>query len=500
MYVKKKIIKGMTAALLILALIGCGQKVSKEKEPYHISIMTYNHTGNPMKGEVGDEIIRMVEKYTNTTLDIMWVAGTNYPQKLSTVLTYTKDMPKIIVADGKSTSVLYAIQSGEVWDITDLLEEYPNLSQANPNINDNIRVNGRIYGVYRGRNIGRSGFSYREDWADNLGLDEPKTLADLENMIRLFTFNDPDGNGIDDTYGLVLSKNESSLDIVMNWFGVPNGWGEAEDGQLLPAFYFPEYKEALDWLQMMYEEGCINADFFIKDTLWMHAEMQNGVAGVLAENIDEGRRIQDYFTFHGMDGRINLVGAIEGNDGVKRALGNSGYSGFFMITKAAKTEEDVRACLDFLDKMNDEEMMMLADFGLEGRHYTWSDDNKLVRSKDSDLNLEFSALNQLLSYSAQLGVESVTVKETPLYDRQVKLYQEDLEFRVMNPTLPFMEDTVVYQEHGEILEQKLRDARIEYIMGTIDEEDLYKRWEDWNNSGGIDLINEINDMYRLRRQ
>ena len=50
----------------------------------------------------------------------------------------------------------------------------------------------------------------------------------------------------------------------------------------------------------------------------------------------------------------------------KTILATSGMNGFFAITKAAKTEEDLENCLHFLDKMNDEEMLLLADWGLEG--------------------------------------------------------------------------------------------------------------------------------------
>lgn len=42
----------------------------------------------------------------------------------------------------------------------------------------------------------------RQDWLDNLNLEIPKTLDELEKVLYAFTFDDPDGNGVDDTYGL----------------------------------------------------------------------------------------------------------------------------------------------------------------------------------------------------------------------------------------------------------------------------------------------------------
>ena len=50
-----------------------------------------------------------------------------------------------------------------------------------------------------------------------------------------------------------------------------------------------------------------------------------------------------------------------------------------MITKAgAKTEEDVKNCLHFLDKMCDDEMLVMADYGLEGITYDLDENGEVV--------------------------------------------------------------------------------------------------------------------------
>ena len=40
----------------------------------------------------------------------------------------------------------------------------------------------------------------RKDWLDKLGLDVPKTLDDVVEVARAFKNDDPDGNGVDDTW------------------------------------------------------------------------------------------------------------------------------------------------------------------------------------------------------------------------------------------------------------------------------------------------------------
>lgn len=42
----------------------------------------------------------------------------------------------------------------------------------------------------------------RQDWLDNLNLKAPTTIEELNEVLRAFTEDDPDGNGQNDTYGL----------------------------------------------------------------------------------------------------------------------------------------------------------------------------------------------------------------------------------------------------------------------------------------------------------
>ena len=48
----------------------------------------------------------------------------------------------------------------------------------------------------------RKGLFIRKDWLAKLGLDMPQTWEELYEVCHAFTYNDPDGNGVNDTYGL----------------------------------------------------------------------------------------------------------------------------------------------------------------------------------------------------------------------------------------------------------------------------------------------------------
>jgi len=98
---------------------------------------------------------------------------------------------------------------------------------------------------------------YRGDWADALGIPEPTNMYELADMARAFTFNDPDDNGVDDTYG------------VSGWFWGPlyypwlnyDNWVLGEDGLWTPSIYTKEMRDALVFWNGLYKEGVIDPEF-----------------------------------------------------------------------------------------------------------------------------------------------------------------------------------------------------------------------------------------------
>ena len=108
---------------------------------------------------------------------------------------------------------------------------------------------------------------------------------------------------------------------------------------------------------------------------------------------------------------------------------------FFVITKAAKTEEDVRKCLDFLDKMNDEEMLTLANYGLEGNHHTIEADGRLTRSHDATLNQGISGVKSAgVLYRVPSNMDPyVELNETEYYYMQQDTIAANEQYAVSEP-------------------------------------------------------------------
>lgn len=130
----------------------------------------------------------------------------------------------------------------------------------------------------------------RQDWLDKLGLQPPKTFADVQNISRAFTEQDPNGDGRK-TFGLGLIKNLSdyvfSADDVFHAFHAytsfgryPNGWIKQDDGTVAFGSIQPEVKQALQALQDMYKAGQIDPEFGTKDGSKVQEDVINGKIGL----------------------------------------------------------------------------------------------------------------------------------------------------------------------------------------------------------------------------
>ena len=206
------------------------------------------NAGASNTGEYAEEILTQIEDYCNVNLEIEWVLSDVTEERTTLAMANPATMPMIMTWSGELTgNVVNAAKQGAFVDLSEYIwdsEKYPNLSQMNENVADTLTVDGKLIAIPRTRDIGRYGFSYRQDWADKLGLDEPQTIDDVYEMLYAFTYEDPDGNGVDDTYGMEMTSYTGPFDIIQTWFGCGNGWAEV-DGQLIPVHMQDEYKEAL---------------------------------------------------------------------------------------------------------------------------------------------------------------------------------------------------------------------------------------------------------------
>lgn len=477
------------------------QQTEVSAGPSEISMMTFDFEGSPITGDHADQVITELENYTNTKVDFTWVPDDSYEDKLGLTLASPDDMPMIIAVGKMTSAITSASEAGAFWNLNDYMfdsEKYPNLSQANKKVCESLTVGGELIGIYRARDIGRFGIGYRSDWAEALGISEPKTVEDLYNMMYAFTYDDPDGNGENDTYGLAMCKYTGPFDLMQTYFGVGNGWVE-KDGQLIPVHQTEEYLEALNWFKKIYDDGLIYEDWAVRDTATWKDSVKNGECGMFIDVLDGSRSIWDYFISNNISAcpgstsfetaAMNLSGTING-----KTMATSGFNGFFVITKAAKTEADLEACLHFLDKMCDDEMLTLSSYGLKDIHWNLDADGFLVDlDKDDAVSVKaYGALNQTVAYIPNMAALSVPLLKTDSKILEEKVKEDNIQYAIFNPVTSYLINSETYSLNGANLDQIITDARTQFVCGEIDIDGLKAAWKNWDDQGGTDVITEVN--------
>ena len=421
------------------------------------------------------------------------------PGSLPMILAFTKDI---------STTIIQAAQNGAFWDLTPFIDsgDYPNLATVSEDLRDVFTVNGQWVAIPKMREMGRYGLSYRGDWAEKLGIGTPKTVEDVYNMLYAFTYNDPDGNGADDTYGLETNGTYVGwMDVIFTWFGCGYQWVE-KNGDLVPVHETEEYKAACDWVRKLTEDGLVRPDWASVGTDGWGEATQKGQTGAFVDTLDGGGRRQwRYYINNSIPSVVDspehdniawseMVGTINGATAAVQV-----YNGGFLITKAgAKTEDDVRAALAFLDKMNDKEMRALADFGIEGVSYHMEDGYAVSDIDDVNL-LPSQGINQAIAYLPFTLDDAVQAKPDAPGEACTAAQAAAREYAVVNPAMAYQLQSETYVLENSNISTKITDARTRYCAGADTWEQFQAAVAEWEQMGGAKIKEEINALYHANQ-
>jgi len=154
------------------------------------------------------------------------------------------------------------------------------------------RYNGHIYGFApsTGDIKKNEGILIRKDWLDKLGLDIPVTLDDYMKVMKAFTYDDPDGNGKNDTYGYgtfieITSYEEGlgrRLDPFFGAFGCAGTWDLSKKTPGLNILK-PEYYDAMSFILSMCKEGVIDPNWLSQKKDDFKANWKAGKYGMMRE-------------------------------------------------------------------------------------------------------------------------------------------------------------------------------------------------------------------------
>jgi putative aldouronate transport system substrate-binding protein len=469
-----------------------GSSAQAEEGPFTMSMFALPYAGDlpDFTSNVGQKIM----EHTKTNLVIDWGSPTSseFMQQFNLLMAAGKDLPMVsFVSDIKNTSMIQGMQAGAFWEIGPYLKDFTNLSKMSPIVLQNTSYEGKNYMLYRARDIARYGIIFRKDWVERLGMKNPTSLDELYNVLKAFTFQDPDGNGKNDTYGLSLSGIEP-VNILASYFGAPNGYAVDASGKFTADFMTQEYFNALSFLRKLYQEKIMNDDFAAINGNQMADNITRGKGGMyfaMMYAAGENRHNDLYTLFPGA--QLDVEGRINGPKGI-RTPATSGYSGGFVFTKSAiKDEKTLRSCLNFFDRMADKEMQDLLRWGIIGRHSTIVGGVPTQTTEQMTLYAtEVNCFRTLKTHDGKLETQGQMSLLAKKYWQQT---WDNESIAVVNPAEALISTTAL--ERGSELAKIKQDAATQYISGLIDEAGWKEAVNKWLGSGGRKILDEYAAEY-----
>lgn len=307
-YTTKKWLSAVLAVSFALPLAACGSDGVQERV-HNGNTDPFGKYEKPVKvsavigyGEPTDKNVpksttpqnqafnKLLKDELNIEIEYLWtVPEAQYDQKFSTAIA-SNDLPDLLALSQKDYEMLKA--NDMLADLSDAYEcasdKLRNMVERDPNVLKSVTQDGKIYAIPRYIDV-RTGTPLlwlREDWLDKLNLEKPKTWSDVVEIARAFAQQDPDGDGINDTYGFgATAKTINPWGYGIKPMFLPYGsfveqWIKDRNGKLVSGNIQPETRDALSAFAEMYRNGLLDREIFTKDEEKVAQDIAGGKIGL----------------------------------------------------------------------------------------------------------------------------------------------------------------------------------------------------------------------------
>lgn len=523
---KKKLVR-LTAAFMAAVmscgmLASCGEKKSAEGERMTIDWLMY--CDGPMDENSPVELY--IEEMFDVDLNVWYIERSKWDELLN-IRIATGEVPDVFVSTSSKAFYNYVNQNvlAEVSE-EKIREKAPALAAAvdgyDPDSWKFSKVDGVNYAVplYNYNNRFHIASVWRDDWLKNVGINKiPETIEEFEEAFYKFRNEDPDGNGVKDTYGL---SDKGIFNSIFGAFGflprdmtTTNAMWREKDGELVYAGIQPEMKEALGLLAKWYADGIIDPEFLTGENTgghWSNSQaFLNGRIGYTANGMyyhviepqgpeDKGSTFyRDFKSIAGEDATYAIGKPPKGSGDVYGNFGGGALQmgGIVFGKQLEKDEAKLDKILEIINTVNTtKDLYNISVYGFEGEHWDKSESGAIISREGFSSSAERAKIGAANIFSIggiypiewrTEGVDELTKKKYAWADKNTNYA------KIENNLIVDLEEMTKY---SSLLDKQREEVYVEIITGEkpLDYFDTFV--EEFLANGGQEMIDAANEWYR----
>jgi len=414
-------------------------------------------------------------------IDVEWemLPKDNQMQKIATVLA-SGTPPDLMVIQSRDTYFQYAGMGG-LEDLGSYIENAGHVVDLIGNASmDFTKYNGKIYGIpfIKGDHNTNVGLVVRKDILDSLGLENPKTLDEFYNTLKII--KEKTGKIPLTLSAFNLYSYNTTLGLFMGSFDL--GYITTErNGKLSFSAMLPEYKNFLIYFKKLYDEQLLDNEFAINKgnqtfTKYMAEQVVMSLEGYWNEPQFASKLVANNPKAHSI-----FIMPPSGNNGYLGATQNTGFNATVVIPKDA---ENKQAAFNFIDYLCSEKGRSIQNYGVEG--YGFGDAENAT--PEQILNSAFVYIYQLVDSEEGFALR---VRRKNMYTGYKQLLSYPKRIEPMN-IAPAMD---VYADLYPSISTHILENTVKFIMGARSLSEFDKFVNELEEKGAVEAMAAVNEWY-----
>jgi putative aldouronate transport system substrate-binding protein len=469
------------------------------EKPITLSIFQFIH--NPFKDDYA--AFKKAAEMTNVSLKGVVSQSSSKNKEAFNLMVVSGDMADIVSWDRVKIQELAL--DGAFTELDDLIEKHaPNIKaffEAHPELKKHATASdGKIYSIpYVPDGEAAEAWFIRQDWLDKLGLEQPKTVDELHDVLVAFKNQDPNGNNENDEIPFFIRNagRGNLADFALLWGAHThnsNLW-YVEDGVVKYGPYEKEFKDAFVNLAKWYEEGLIDKEIYTRGKTSRDYALKENLGGMthdwFGSTSSYNDKIEDIEGFN----FIPFAPPADVNGQVKERTVRSKFhwSGWAIASSNKYPVETIK----YFDFFFTEEGRRLMNFGIEGDTYTMQNGEPILT--DKILKAEEGPVPALRKHGCQLGTgfqQDFNYEKqwmNPVAYEGVKLYSDNKYYMEQFPSgLPYTPDEKRrFSELAVAIETLMDETVQKWVLGGDDVESSYGSYIKALESFGVKELIEI---------